>query len=459
MFTESMTAAFYDAEDEKYRSFWDPAGSLHWGVFEHESDTFIAACERHDRALLAEARIDTKSRVLDLGCGNGTTSAWLAAQTGAEVVGVDLSTARVANARRLAQRLGSARLRFEVGSATALPFEADQFTHVFSQAVLYHTHDRPRALAEAARVLEPGGLLVFDDLITPRQPVGLLARRYVYDRLLFEPTFSQAGYVAALEQAGFVVLVSRDLSRHLARSYEALAVMAEPEHPELSHAYRHIPEVVRSGEVGWASFVAQKVDDRLAWIYDTSDARFSLAQKYDAWASRYDEDLRESYAASPRLVAELAARHLPPGASILDAGAGTGLVGEALRQRGFTQLTALDQSAGVLARAAAKQVYTELVQGTLEQTPSLFPNAAFDAVAAVGVFTFGHAPPSALGPLLSALKLGGLLLLAVRADYFAQVLAPAETLQQLGLKQLESRNYEIFDGEPMLALVLEKTLA
>jgi SAM-dependent methyltransferase len=455
-FTESMTAAFYDAEDQKYRSFWDPAGSLHWGVFDEENASFLGACESWNRRMLAAARLSPESRVLDLGCGNGTTAAWLATESGADVVGVDISPTRIENARALASRTPQARLAFRCGTATALPFEDESFSQIFSQAVLYHTHDRPRALAEAARVLKPGGLLVFDDLVTPQRPVGALARRYVYDRLLFEPTFSQAEYVTALERAGFVVFEARDLSQHLARSYLELAKLAEPDHPELAEAYRKIPEVIAARELGWSFFLAQKVPNRLDWIYDASDTRFSLQHKYDAWAPSYDRDLGASYAESPRVVGELAAQHLPRSAKILDAGCGTGLVGEALATHGFAQLTGFDQSAGVLAEAERKRVYAGLVQGKLASISAHFSARSFDAITAVGVFTFGHANIDELEPLLQVLRPDGCLLLALRADYYRQHVEPADYLARLGLREVERRAYRIFGDEAMLAFVLRR---
>jgi ubiquinone/menaquinone biosynthesis C-methylase UbiE len=454
MFTEQMTAAFYDAEDAKYRRFWDPEGSLHWGVFEREDQPFLDACQGWNRTMLAAARIDARSRVLDLGCGNGTVASFIARETGAEVVGVDISAIRIGHARRRVDAAGQ-RLSFQVGSATSLPFPDGDFSHVFSQAVLYHTHDRTRALREAARVLAPGGLLALDDLTTPRRPVSSLARRVVYDRLLFEPTFSREAYLGALEEAGFLVLQSRDLSSHLARSYQALAGRAESHAPALVAAYRAIPEVVAAGEVGWAFFLAQRVPEPLRWIYDTSDRRFSLEQKYDAWARRYDQDLGDSYAESPRRVVDLLAHHLPPGAAVLDVGAGTGLVAVEMARRGSWPVTGLDQSSGMLAQAQARGVYGRLVQGSLADAPALLGREAFDAITAVGVFTFAHASLAELAALLPALRPGGHLFLALRCDYLAQQEAAGWRPTDFGLQEVARLPYQIFGDEPMLALALK----
>ena len=72
-FTEHDTETFYDAEDALYRSFWDSEGSLHWGWFDDTTgDDFLKACANLNRIMADKASISSQSRVLDLGCGNGT---------------------------------------------------------------------------------------------------------------------------------------------------------------------------------------------------------------------------------------------------------------------------------------------------------------------------------------------------------------------------------------------------
>ncbi|KAA1249481.1 methyltransferase domain-containing protein [Mycobacterium simiae] len=451
-----MTRDFYDAEDATYREFWDPDGSLHWGVFEDDATGFIDGCHRWTQEMLRAAGIGPQSRVLDLGCGNGTVAAWLAQQTGASVTGIDLSAVRVGHAQEWAAANPGLRLEFITCSAAALPFADATFTHVFSQAVLYHVHAREQALAEVARVLEPEGLFVFDDLVTPQRPVSAVAREVVYDRLLFEPTFSAEDYTAALTRHGFIVYETRDLSAHLARSYELLADLAEPSCPRLGEVYREIPEVVRSAEVGWSFFLAKKVVDKLAWIYHR-DPRFSLEQKYDAWSLTYDTDLRSGYQENPRRTALLLSTCLPADSGpVLDAGAGTGLVGEELRKLGYHDLTALDRSDGMLSRARAKGVYRRLVQGTLANAPELFAKHCFAAIVAVGVFTFAHAGSGDLAALDRVLAPGGWLVIAVRADYLQEQPALGATLAELGYDVVARDEYEIFDGEPMIALSCRK---
>lgn len=455
-YTEADTERFYDTEDALYRSFWDRQGSLHWGYFEAgarpPASAFVDACARWNARMLAQSGIDAHARVLDLGCGNGTTALWLAAETGCEVVGVDLSGVRVANARAAA---GAHRVQFDKASATALPYEDGAFTHVWSQATLYHVHDRSAALAELHRVLQDGGSIVFDDLVTPRQPVGDRARRFVYDRLLFAPTYSHDGYVEALAAQGLLVCREEDLSPHLRTSYELLCERATSHYPELAAAYVEMCGAIDRGELGWSFFVADKIADPLSWVYTSS--RRPLAEKYDAWARTYDRDLGQSYGACPAAAAEaLATAVADRGARILDAGCGTGLTGEALAANGYANLVGLDASAGMLRMAAAKGVYRTLLQANLERPEALEEAGRFDAVVATGVFTFAHAAPSALHALDRALAPGGIVAITARQDYLAATPAFLETCATLGWQIAARREIVIFGNEPMDVLTFRR---
>ncbi len=272
-YTEHDTERYYDAEDSIYRSIWDEDGSVHWGVFDETTgDDFIKAGTNLNNLMARKASINNQAKVLDIGCGNGNTSVWLSKNLGCQVTGIDLSGVRIGNAKRGLQSQPDelkARLRFEKCSAASLPFKDACFTHAVSQAAIYHVHDRYSALKEAYRVLEDGGLFVFDDLVKPRQDISESAKKYVYDRLLFDTDYSFETYQDALSQAGFQVLDAQDMSEHLKTSYALLANIAssrtnghDVEHREkfqaLALAYEKTVEAIDNGELGWAIYLCKK---------------------------------------------------------------------------------------------------------------------------------------------------------------------------------------------------------
>ena len=275
-FSEQETEEYYDAEDVIYRSIWDADGSVHWGVFDkepmgsdHIREEFLAAGIRLNELMVEYSGIGATSRVLDVGCGNGTNVIWVSRNTGAKATGIDLSGVRIANAVASMEQVPdlAGKIAFEKASATDLPFAEGTFTHVWSQATIYHVPDKVKVLEEAYRVLEPGGQFIFDDLTKPTPDISESARKFVYDRLLFDTDFSFYSYMEALRDIGFKVLQARDLSSHLARSYTYLSRLASiAEGPEgyqdrfdyLTDAYMKTVEAINNDELGWAQYLCVK---------------------------------------------------------------------------------------------------------------------------------------------------------------------------------------------------------
>jgi ubiquinone/menaquinone biosynthesis C-methylase UbiE len=114
------------------------------------------------RAFLAEVAFPARARVLEVGCGTGVLTRVLAGwpNVGA-VVGVDQAPSLLDRARVLAADLPN--VSFQQADARALPFEDGSFETVVFDSVLSHVPGPERALAEAARILRPGGCLAAFD--------------------------------------------------------------------------------------------------------------------------------------------------------------------------------------------------------------------------------------------------------------------------------------------------------
>ena len=150
--------------------------------------------------------------------------------------------------------------------------------------------------------------------------------------------------------------------------------------------------------------------DRVSWVIGAPDQE-EMRRRYELWARQYDADLGnlEDYLA-PRAMAEVAKTFLSKTGRILDAGAGTGLSGAALKAAGFGNLVAVDYSAGMLEIAAKKGIYRETVQADLgARTP--FPDDAFDAVVTVG--TTSQMPAESLREFVRLVRPGGRILFTV----------------------------------------------
>ena len=105
-------------------------------------------------------------RVLDVGCGIGGPSRYVAATYDCEVVGIDLTEEYCEVAALLADRVGlGGRVEYRPGNALAVPFDDGAFDAAYTQHVAMNIQDKARLYAEVWRVLKPGGRFGIYDLL------------------------------------------------------------------------------------------------------------------------------------------------------------------------------------------------------------------------------------------------------------------------------------------------------
>ncbi len=159
------------------------------------------------------------SRVLDVACGSGHTTLRIASRTGCSVDGVDIHENAIAEARSAAEQGGlSARARFQVHDASKpLPFENATFDAIICIDAINHLPDRAVILAEWARVLKPGGVLVFTDPIVVSGPLTAeeIAIRSSIGFFLFVPPGTDE---RLLEEAAFEVCDVADRTENMANT-------------------------------------------------------------------------------------------------------------------------------------------------------------------------------------------------------------------------------------------------
>ncbi|MFC4617988.1 class I SAM-dependent methyltransferase [Camelliibacillus cellulosilyticus] len=152
------------------------------------------------KALLETVPFQQTDRVLDIGCGTGETSIYLAKQYGCEVIGCDLHPGMVAHARNHVAR-EQAPVQIIQGDAEQLPFPADSFDKIISESVTVFTNI-DLSLKEYKRVLKPGGVLI-DLEMTAERPFSFQEEEEVKAVYGIARVLTKLDWLEALYHVGF----------------------------------------------------------------------------------------------------------------------------------------------------------------------------------------------------------------------------------------------------------------
>jgi sarcosine/dimethylglycine N-methyltransferase len=237
-------------------------------LFDFDQDHYggLAAVD----ALARLAAIGTGTRVLDLCAGLGGPARFLASRRGCHVVAVELNAGRAAGAARLTRlvRLQD-RVRVVRGDAIALPFSAARFEACVSQEALLHIADKAAVLAEAHRVLVPGGRLAFTDWVA-RPSLGDGERRRLAEWMAATTLQGLDGYRALLGAAGFRAVTVEDLGDewrtvlrarlHMFRAMraETIARLGETRYREYEQLSAFFLGLIEAGKLGGGRFSATR---------------------------------------------------------------------------------------------------------------------------------------------------------------------------------------------------------
>lgn len=202
------------------------------------------------RQLLQQLDIKPGMRVLDMGCGVGSASRYVASHTGAEVIGIDFDSEMIRRAREASGANSS--VQFEVMDVLHTSFPDNHFDRVIIQSVACFTEKVP-LFREAARVLKPGGMLGMNE-VTWLQPPTEKIEKVMCATICetFRGAMQAHEWKDAMLQAG-------------------LQEAAHKEYPfDASTPYQILREegVVNTAKVMWRVFTRPEINMRLSAMSD-----------------------------------------------------------------------------------------------------------------------------------------------------------------------------------------------
>jgi len=226
---ENKVISYFEGTRWDYRHLWrsDKTGALHFGYYDWRTRGHVASLRRMTSYLASLVGVEAGDYVMDAGCGLGGCAIWLAQNRGCRVTGVNITPFQVVAAREAIQRAGL-RGAADVIEAdvvdTGLP--ARTFDVVWALESVVHVDDKAAFLAEAHRVLKPGGRLMIAEYLlrdvpdlneAERADLQIWTDGWVMPRLL-----SDAEYGQLLEAQRFDEVKIIDISRNVVPSLRRL---------------------------------------------------------------------------------------------------------------------------------------------------------------------------------------------------------------------------------------------
>ena len=183
------------------------------------------------RRVAHDLAVGPDATIIDLGCGRGGPGLWVARETAASLVGVDLSNVAVDHASQRAQEFGlEGRARFEVGNLMAMRFADRTFDAAMSVDVLDLVPDKVATIREVARILKPDARFVFTswdrDLSPPGAPPPLDDHRPFLRETGFEiDTYEEVPNAEQKRRAIYEQYIAHEETLAKEMSQEALQIL------------------------------------------------------------------------------------------------------------------------------------------------------------------------------------------------------------------------------------------
>jgi len=262
----SAAAAYYndDAVTAFYRLCWG-GSDIHIGRYDSGAETVAQAATAMTRYLLSLADLKPGSRVLDIACGYGGTLRELAGH-GFHAKGIDIAEACVEEARRINAEAGLAdRIGVEIGDFHNIDSAADSWDACICQDSIIHSSDRPQVFAEVFRVLRPGGVFAFSDILTA-QKADLTLVDAAFERLGVRGGDTMRDYRAMAARAGLEITHAEERRHDIEAHYDRLAAQLrqctsslDPQAvSRFGDSIGRWQQALAGGHITWACFIARK---------------------------------------------------------------------------------------------------------------------------------------------------------------------------------------------------------
>ena len=205
--------------DEFYFKIWG-GEHIHVGIYNHSKESIKDASPRIVHLMASKLKLNSDTKLLDLGSGYGGAARYLTKKYGCQVTCLNLSETQNERNESLNKKNGLDHLITVMeGNFEDIPFSDNSFDVVWSQDAIVHSGNREQVLSEVNRVLMETGDFIFTDLMqTYDCPKSVL--KPVLERIHLDSLGSFGFYVEQARKLDVKEIRVQDLSEHLTTHYQ-----------------------------------------------------------------------------------------------------------------------------------------------------------------------------------------------------------------------------------------------
>lgn len=204
---------------------------VHWGFWQDPKAAtgtradYIAAMEQMNVVLFEAGRVADGQRLLDAGCGFGGTIQQINGTcSNMDLTGLNIDPRQLAAAEAQTEPVNGNKIGWVEADACQLPFEDNSFDRVLAVECIFHFPSREKFLAEAARVLKPGGYLAVSDFVPTlavfgKTPIWIAIRTQIAKSYGTLGNVPLRGYKSMGKRAGLKLEANRNIRKNTLPTY------------------------------------------------------------------------------------------------------------------------------------------------------------------------------------------------------------------------------------------------
>lgn len=248
---KSMVSSYYATITEPYRQFW--GDYFHPAIFENPEDDLDTALLKTHKLFMQDSKLNPDKIAIDLGCGIGSLSKYIAYDVGCKVIGINISDYQLKIARKMVKNNGK-NINFMRLDIMDVDLIEKNFDAAFLIDVGCHLPDKEKALKKIYKVLNKGGRIVIADWIQ-KERLNSFEKE-----LLIEPfnnywnfpyMESMKGYKKIFKKIGYKTIKAEDVSEKTKKNWDMFYDVALNEINDMNTekllSYIKNPQILKQG--------------------------------------------------------------------------------------------------------------------------------------------------------------------------------------------------------------------